>query len=68
MWLLSRYSRKFIFIRPSLPKSDALVAHSVLFEKKHAWRWVFRNEDSAGPKYKRKVKKEMAWPDAQVAP
>ena len=67
VWFLARYSRKFIFAPGSLPRTDAIVQNMVLFEKKLAWRLVFRNEDKSARVHKKKVKQVLLWPEL-VAP
>ena len=68
VWLLSRYSRRFIFVAGKIPKAVDYVKDLTLFGKKIAWRWVFRNEAGSTRLVKNKYKKEMQWPDACIAP
>ena len=49
IWLLGRYSRKYIFANAKMPDSNWIHGNIQSFRNKMLWRWVFRKDHSQKP-------------------
>ena len=51
VWILARYSPRYIFLSRRLPSTEGLVAKMKVFENKMRWKWHFRRVPGALPAF-----------------